>query len=117
MFDRPIIYADVDFDYEPYDAGWLDEEMWTFRALPKVGMQLTQENADKLPEMIEESLHSQAYAEGRKAAIEETWANVGNSVPTIADYLTEVRQRLLKEAGSNDEAAETAKQKKPETKP
>lgn len=112
VFDRPIIYADVDFDYEPYDAGWLDEEMWTFRALPKVGMQLTQENADKLPEMIEESLHSQAYAEGRKAAIEETWANVGNSVPTIADYLSEVRQRLLKEAGSNDEAAETAKQKK-----
>ena len=99
----------MDFDYEPYDAGWLDEEMWTFRALPKVGMQLTQENADRLPEMIEQSLHSQAYAEGRKAAIKETWANVGNSVPVIADYLTEVRQRLLKESASNVAATETPK--------
>ena len=102
MFDRPIIYADVDFDYEPYDAGWLDEEMWTFRALPKVGLQLTKENADRLPELIEESLHSKAFAEGRKEAIAETWANVGNSVPVIADYLTAVRQRLLEESGGND---------------
>ena len=52
--------------------------------------------------MIEESLHSQAYAEGRKEAVAETWVNVGNSVPAIADYLTAVRQRLLEEAGNSD---------------
>lgn len=102
VFGRPVIYADVSFDFEPYDAGWLGDRMWTFRALPKVGMQLTRENAGKLPEMIEESLHSQAYAEGRKEAVAETWVNVGNSVPAIADYLTAVRQRLLEEAGNND---------------
>ena len=99
MFDRPIIYADVSFDFEPYDAGWLNNEMWTFRALPKVGIQLTQENADRLPELIEESLHSRAFAEGRREAIEETWANQGNSIPAIADYLTGVRSRLLQEGG------------------
>ena len=99
VFDRPIIYADVSFDFEPYDAGWLNNEMWTFRALPKVGIQLTQENADRLPELIEESLHSRAFAEGRREAIEETWANQGNSIPAIADYLTGVRSRLLQEGG------------------
>ena len=99
VFDRPIIYADVSFNFEPYDAGWLNNEMWTFRALPKVGIQLTQENADRLPELIEESLHSRAFAEGRREAIEETWANQGNSIPAIADYLTAVRSRLLQEGG------------------
>ena len=99
VFDRPIIYADVSFDFEPYDAGWLNNEMWTFRALPKVGIQLTQENADRLPELIEESLHSRASAEGRREAIEETWANQGKSIPAIADYLTGVRSRLLQEGG------------------
>ena len=99
VFDRPIIYADVSFDFEPYDAGWLNNEMWTFRALPKVGIQLTQENADRLPELIEESLQSQAFAEGRREAIEETWANQGNSIPAIADYLTGVRSRLLQKGG------------------
>ena len=102
VFDRPVIYADVSFDFEPYDAGWLNNEMWTFRALPKVGVQLTQENADRLPELIEESLHSQAFAEGRKEAIAETWANRGGSIPAIADYLTGVRQRLMNETGDTD---------------
>ena len=100
VFDRPIIYADVSFDFEPYDAGWLNNEMWTFRALPKVGMQLTPENADRLPELIEESLHSRAFADGRREAVAETWANQGNSIPAIADYLTAVRRRLRERGGN-----------------
>lgn len=103
VFDRPVIYADVSFDFEPYDAGWLNNEMWTFRALPKVGVQLTPENADRLPELIEESLHSRAFAEGRRESIAETWANQGNSIPAIADYLTAARRRL-QEGGGNSRA-------------
>ena len=101
VFDRPVIYADVSFDFEPYDAGWLNNEMWTFRALPKVGMQLTPENADRLPELIEESLHSRAFADGRREAIAETWANQGNSIPAIADYLTAARRRLQERGGNS----------------
>ena len=101
VFDRPVIYADVSFDFEPYDAGWLNNEMWTFRALPKVGTQLTPENADRLPELIEECLHADPFAEGRKEAIAETWANVGGSVPAIADYLIAVRQRLQEGTGGD----------------
>lgn len=101
VFDRPVIYADVSFDFEPYDAGWLNNEMWTFRALPKVGMQLTPENADRLPELIEESLHSRAFADGRREAVAETWANQGNSIPAIADYLTAARRRLQERGGNS----------------
>ena len=99
VFDKPVIYADVSFDFEPYDAGWLNNEMWTFRALPKVGIRLTPENADALPELIEESLHSRAFAEGRREAVAETWANRGNSIPAIADYLVGARQRLIGKGG------------------
>ena len=102
VFDKPVIYADVSFDFEPYDAGWLNNEMWTFRALPKVGVQLTQENAGGLPELIEEILHSEQFAEGRKEAIAETWVNAGNSVPAIADYLIAARQRILEGADGSD---------------
>ena len=102
VFDKPVIYADVSFDFEPYDAGWLNNEMWTFRALPKVGVQLTQENAGRLPELIEEILHSEQFAEGRKEAAAETWVNAGNSVPVIADYLVTARQRILEGADGSD---------------
>ena len=95
IFDRPVIYANVSFDPEPYDAGWLDGEMWILRTLPRIGMQLTEENVGRLPELIRESIHSRAFAEGRRQAAAETWAYPGQSVSRIADYLTETRQKLL----------------------
>ena len=101
IFDRPVIYADVDFDTEPYDAGWLEEEMWILRTLPRIGTRLTAENADRLGELIRESLTSHAFAEGRKAAMAETWVNPGKSIPVIADYLTEVRRRLTEKEGKD----------------
>ena len=103
IFDRPVIYADVSLDPEPYDAGWLDGEMWILRTLPRIGTRLTEENIGKLPELIEESLHSQAFAEGRRRAAEEAWVHPGESVRLIADYLTEVRRRLTEKDEKNDE--------------
>lgn len=99
VFDRPIIYADVSFDKEPYDAGWLDEEMWILRTLPRIGMQLTEKNAERLPELIRESLDSRAFAEGRRQAMAENWVHPGGSIPVIADYLIRVRQRLAEKEG------------------
>lgn len=99
VFDRPIIYADVSFDKEPYDAGWLDEEMWILRTLPRIGMQLTEENAERLPELIRESLDSRAFAEGRRQAMAENWVHPGGSIPVIADYLIRVRKRLAEKEG------------------
>jgi CDP-glycerol glycerophosphotransferase (TagB/SpsB family) len=42
VFDRPVIYADVSFDKGVYDASWLEEELWTYEILPKIGVQLTE---------------------------------------------------------------------------
>ena len=67
-----------------------------------VPMYNEEENAGRLPELIEEVLHSQEFADGRKEAIAETWVNVGNSVPAIADYLVAVRQRLMEGAVRGD---------------
>ncbi len=97
VFDRPIIYADVSFDDEPYDAGWLGEKMWALRTLPQIGLQLTSENAGQLPELIEKARNSPAFAEGRKKAIAEAWANTGNSIPVIADCLVSLRAKLQQE--------------------
>jgi CDP-glycerol glycerophosphotransferase (TagB/SpsB family) len=37
IFDRPFIYADIEFDKSPYDAAWLEEDMWTLKILPHIG--------------------------------------------------------------------------------
>ncbi len=101
VFGKPIIYADVSFDKRPYDASWLDEEMWTLTVLDKLGKQLTPENADNIGALIEECLNSPEFEAGREQARRETWVNIGRSVQAAADYLTakEETLRAQKETG------------------
>lgn len=104
VFDRPIIYADTSFDKGPYDAWWLEDEMWTFIALPKIGRKLTADNFENIGGMITDCLNASDLAEARKNARNETWANIGSSASLAVDYLIEKRQEL--QAGKASPKAE-----------
>lgn len=101
VFDKPIIYADTTFDKGPYDAWWLNDEMWTFSILPKLGKQLTTENFEKVGELIDDCMNAPELAEGRNIARSESWANIGNSASLAVDYLIEKRQKLQSETVSS----------------
>ena len=105
VFDKPVIYADTSFDKGPYDAWWLEDELWTFRILPKIGRQLTEDNFGNVGGLIEECLNAPAFAEGRNTAREETWANIGHSAELAVDYLIEKRQSLSEKQESVKESA------------
>lgn len=94
IFDKPVIYADTAFDKAPYDACWLEEDMWTFSILPKIGCQLTQETLPTIGKMIDTCLHDPRYQEGRRQARQETWANIGGAAPLVADYLIQKYDEL-----------------------
>ncbi|MBR0514872.1 MAG: CDP-glycerol glycerophosphotransferase family protein [Clostridia bacterium] len=98
VFNKPIIYADVSFDKRPYDASWLEEEMWTLTVLDRIGKQLTPENAEHIGELIDECLNAPELAAGREQARQETWVNIGSSVQATADYLTEKEKALREES-------------------
>ena len=87
VFDKPVIYADTSFDKSIYDAWWLDEEMWTFKALPRLGRQLKEEDLDHLKEFIDSCTDSEEIKKGREEVKKECWANRGYSSSLIADYL------------------------------
>jgi UDP:flavonoid glycosyltransferase YjiC (YdhE family) len=44
---------------------------------------------DSLKELIDTCIEDPRYAEGRKQAKEETWANAGAGAKAVADYLQE----------------------------
>ena len=94
VFDKPIIYADISYDKAPYDACWLDEELWTFEALPKIGMQLTADNLGSLKELIDTCMSDPRFQAARDQARAETWENKGNAVQATVDYLIEKRKSL-----------------------
>ncbi len=96
VFDKPIIYADTSFDKAPYDACWLDEEMWTFDILPEIGQQLTEENLDSIKDVIDSCLNDTKYSKGRDKARNDTWVHMGEAATRTADYLITKHENLMK---------------------
>ena len=94
VFDKPIIYADVSFDKSVYDAWWLDEEMWTFKALPKLGKQLKDEDLNDIKTLIDSCLDSEEMKMSREEIKKECWSNIGNSAKLIADYMINKHKQL-----------------------
>ena len=109
VFDKPVICADVSFDKGVYDAWWLEEEMWTFEVLPKLSLQLTEDNLGNMRELIDRALNAPELKAGRDLAREQTWTNQGHSVEAMADYLVRTRERLRAE----EEAAQAKARPKP----
>ncbi|MCM1264137.1 MAG: CDP-glycerol glycerophosphotransferase family protein [Butyrivibrio sp.] len=87
VYDKPVIYADTEFDSSPYDAWWLDYPMWTLSALPRLGEKLNEENMDNLKDMIDMCIKDPKYAKGRKEVSEETWKYKGEGAKRVVDYV------------------------------
>ncbi len=96
IYDKPIIYTDPRFDLGPYDAWWLDRPLWTASALPRLGMQLTEENMEGLGELVDRCLSDPRYSEGRRQVKDETWAYFGEGAARAADYLINKYDELQK---------------------
>lgn len=97
IFDKPIIYADISYNKDPYDSYWIKEEMWTLTTLPKIGCQLTADNLENLKELIDSCLNSEKYQRGIDQARREAWNHIGHSTELTVDYLLQKRKELLKE--------------------
>lgn len=94
VYDKPVIYADTEYDSSPYDSWWLDTPFWTFTALPRIGQKLTQDNLDNLKEMIDQCIQDKKYAEGRREASEETWEHKGEGAERTVDFLLQKYEEL-----------------------
>lgn len=87
VFGKPIIYADTSFDKSPYDAWWIDEEMWKFKVLPKLGKQLKEEDLSNIKPLLDEVLTSDSIKENIEKVKDECWHNRGDSAKHIVDYM------------------------------
>lgn len=94
VYNKPVIYADTEFDNSPYDAWWLDTPFWTFTALPRIGKKLTMDKLDTLKEMIDDCIRNPKYAEGRREAREETWEHKGEGTQRTVEYLLNKYEEL-----------------------
>ena len=87
IFNKPVIYAENVFVKDPYDAAWLDEDMWKLRVLPSIGLPLREEDFPRMKEIIENAVKDDSLTAGREKARGEAWAHIGESAALTADYL------------------------------
>ena len=93
-FDKPIIYSNTDFKTDCFDLHWLDRTPWTLEALPKMGLEVTDENISNLGDLINRCLNDESFKKGRDAAGKETWECRGEGAKLIADYVVEKSKAL-----------------------
>ena len=96
VFDKPLIYADTNFDSLPYDADWLEEPRWSFKVLPEIGIRLEEDDIENVGNLIQEAIESKNLQEGRNKIRKECWENIGNSAIKVVDYLVEKQMEISK---------------------
>ena len=87
IYDKPVIYANTEFDSSPYDAWWLDEEPWIFDAMARLGVEIKEDNLDNIADIIDDCMNNPKYSSNRKAVRDEIWVNYGRGAEVAADYL------------------------------
>lgn len=87
VYDKPVITADVSYDPSPYDAWWLDEPLWTYEILPKLGPQLRPQELGGLKALIDATLEDPSWAQGRQLARDQAWMHPGEGARRVVDYL------------------------------
>ncbi len=94
IFNKPIFYADTDWDPAPYDAAWSDLPVWRYEVLPKLGLELKKEDFPKLKEKIQELVCSGSFQAGREEVRKVYWEHIGESSRVIVDRMLDKEKEI-----------------------
>lgn len=98
IFDKAVIYADTHLDYSPYDACWIKDDIWRKKVLPKLGIELKEDDFSNLKNIIDKALKDDMYSSGREYVRQEAWNCKGRAAVNAVDYLVEKHKELFGEA-------------------
>lgn len=94
VFDKPVIFADTHYNKAPYDAAWVEDELWRFKVLPELGIPLKQSDFSNLKNLITDLLNNEKYQLGRNRVRTEAWQHQGDAAANIVDYLVKKSTEL-----------------------
>ena len=112
VFDKPVIYTRSFFDVSPYDAYWIEDELWTYKILPSIGLELNDENIGDIKKLIDRCIDDPSFGEGRDKARSETWVHIGEGAVRSVDFIMEkYREVTSKDPAEEMKNADTSKKK------
>jgi hypothetical protein len=87
LCDKPVIYVNHEMDLRPYDAHFLDTELWQFRTLREIGLELREENFGSIKEVIAGLSDNEQLRKARREAKEMAWQHRGEAGTRIAGFM------------------------------
>jgi CDP-glycerol glycerophosphotransferase (TagB/SpsB family) len=95
LFDRPVLYVKQKIDMRPYDAddlfdgtsGGALENLWQFKALKEIGIELKEEFFDSIEDVIKNLTGSAKFQTARRRARDEAWQYRGEAGRRAADFM------------------------------
>ncbi|MBO4578852.1 MAG: CDP-glycerol glycerophosphotransferase family protein [Clostridiales bacterium] len=106
VFNKPVIYTKAGIDYSPLDAAWIDEESWTLKILPSLGLELNEENIGDIKTLIDRCIEDPSFAEGRQRARSETWFHMGEGAKRSVDFILRKYDELVARRTEEEKRAE-----------
>ncbi|AEF84626.1 CDP-Glycerol:Poly(glycerophosphate) glycerophosphotransferase family [Treponema primitia ZAS-2] len=88
LCDKPVIYVSQDMDLRPYDADDVPDELWQFRILREIGIELKEEQFKTMAEVIKNASKSTLLQNARLDAKNTAWQYRGEAGKRIADFMT-----------------------------
>jgi hypothetical protein len=99
LFDKPVLYVRQGFDLRPYDADDLGEDaaenLWQFKVLKKIGIQLKEEDFPSIGEILKNASDSDELRQARQIAKDTAWQYRGEAGKRAADFLLSISGEML----------------------
>jgi CDP-glycerol glycerophosphotransferase (TagB/SpsB family) len=95
LFDKPVMYVKQGIDLRPYDADDLGEnnELWQFRTLRKIGIELKEDYFEHIEKVIKNISDNTELQHARQRARAEAWRYPGEAGKRIADFMISLTEK------------------------
>jgi hypothetical protein len=95
LFDKPVMYVKQGLDLRPYDAGDFGDgdELWQFKTLREVGIELKEALFDSIGEVIQNASDSVALRNAREKARNSAWQFQGEAGKRTADFMIDIMEK------------------------
>ena len=87
LFNRPVIYNNQKFDMRMYDAIQIDEELWQFKTLKKLGLEIKEEMFTGIEDIVSSVTNDSSRSALLAEVKNEAWMYPGEAGKRIADFM------------------------------
>jgi hypothetical protein len=94
LFGKPVLYSNIHFNLEMYDASDLDHIPWKFQIIKEIGIELEDCHFENIKDIIDAIIKNHTFNNTGQRARNTAWQHIGESGKRAVDYLVEKQREI-----------------------